>query len=86
MTRGQRLLLAAAVSGWLAAASLGQQPAPPAAPPATPPATPRAPADTERQTPPAETQAGNTDNASEDEFIPTEELQPDAAITFPVDI
>ena len=82
MSRAQRLLLAAAVSGWLAAASPGQEPAPPA----SPPATPRAPAEAERERPPAETPPGNTEGASEDEFIPTEELQPDAAITFPVDI
>jgi len=28
----------------------------------------------------------DTDDASEDEFIPTEELPPDSAIDFPVDI
>jgi hypothetical protein len=82
MSRAQRLLVAAAVSGWLASASPGQEPAPPAAPPATP----REPAQAEREAPPAEKPPGNTEGASEDEFIPTEELQPDAAITFPVDI
>jgi hypothetical protein len=67
-----------------AAVSLAQEGAAPA-PPATPP---RAPAPTpagngaEPDAPPAD-QRPEVEN---DEFIPTEELQPDAAVTFPVDI
>ena len=81
------------------AGSVAQQPgAPPAGtppastPPARPPpasapqsstprpATPAAEQPKEGEKPPA---AGDD---AEDEFIPTEELQPDAAVTFPVDI
>lgn len=80
-----------ALSTWLAA-SFAQPPPPadpsppaePAAnrpPPAAPPAAPRAPA-------PAEGEEAETRGAEEPEevFVPTEELQPDAAVTFPVDI
>jgi hypothetical protein len=81
-------LLAAA--GVLAASSLAQQPPAPPAPRPAPPAgeqAPRpAPPAEERQQPPAPADGGAASNASEDEFIPTEELQPDAAVTFPVDI
>jgi hypothetical protein len=85
MSSAQRLFLASALLTWLAAASPGQEPAaPPAIPPATRPAPP--PAEAERESPPPETPPGNTDGASEDEFIPTEELPPDSAINFPVDI
>jgi hypothetical protein len=83
MSRAQRLFLASALSAWLAAASLGQEPA---APPATPPAAPPQQEEAQRETPPPETPPRNTDGASEDEFIPTEELPPDSAINFPVDI
>jgi len=92
---------ALALAAWLAS-SVAQQGSPPAgAPPAgtppagTPPArTPPAstpPASTPQPaTPPAadakpDTPADASD-ATEEDFIPTEELQPDAAITFPVDI
>jgi hypothetical protein len=83
MTRAQRLLLATALSAWIVAAAPGQEPAsPPRAPPADAPRpAPREPAEGERERPPP-----NTDGASEDEFIPTEELPPDSAINFPVDI
>ncbi|HJR70828.1 MAG TPA: hypothetical protein VKA43_12355 [Gammaproteobacteria bacterium] len=85
MSRAQRLFLASALLTWLAVASPGQEPAaPPATPPATRPAPP--PAEAERESPAPETPPGNTDGASEDEFIPTEELPPDSAINFPVDI
>jgi hypothetical protein len=80
----QRLLLTSALAAWLAAVSSGQEPAAP--PPAAPPAAPPVREETERETPPPETPPGNTDGASEDEFIPTEELPPDSAINFPVDI
>jgi hypothetical protein len=62
---------AAAVAAWLAV-SVGQQDAPPAAE--------GAPAE---QPPPA---AAPERDDSEEVFIPTEELEPDAAVTFPVDI
>jgi hypothetical protein len=82
-------LLAAAVL--LAGSSLGQAPAPPAPRPAPPageraqPPRPAPPAEEREQAPPA-ADRDEAGNASEDEFIPTEELQPDAAVTFPVDI
>jgi hypothetical protein len=75
--------------------------APPGTPPAgtppagTPPArTPPAstpPASTPQPaTPPADDAKPDTpadaSDATEEDFIPTEELQPDAAITFPIDI
>jgi hypothetical protein len=77
-----------ALSTWLAASFAQQAPPPaerpaPAAPPAErpPPAAPPAPAPTEER-------GAEAESAEEPEevFIPTEELQPDAAVTFPVDI
>jgi hypothetical protein len=66
-----------------AAVSLAQEGAAPA-PPATPPRAPApAPAGDDADAPPAADQRPEVEN---DEFIPTEELQPDAAVTFPVDI
>jgi hypothetical protein len=63
------------------AASLAQESAapPPAAPPPPPVEAERA---QDAETPPA-AQRPDVEN---DEFIPTEELAPDAAVTFPVDI
>jgi hypothetical protein len=87
--RSMRLAAVAIALGTWLAASLAQQGPPssdrppPAAPPATrpPPAAPPAPA-------PAEGSESEAESAEEPEevFIPTEELQPDAAVTFPVDI
>jgi hypothetical protein len=84
---------AVVLAAWLAGsfAQQGQPPAgtPPAStppagsrPPAgqPPPAAPPAEEDKEAATPPAD------DDKDNDVFIPTEELQPDAAVTFPVDI
>jgi hypothetical protein len=78
---------AVVLAAWLVG-SAAQQGAPPAGtPPAsTPPPTTPAP-----QTPPpapreAEEEQAPSDEAAEEVFIPTEELQPDAAVTFPVDI
>jgi hypothetical protein len=51
----------------------------PAEPPAAPP--PAAPDEDEPDSPPAA-----ASDEADDVFIPTEELQPDAAVTFPVDI
>lgn len=69
----------------LCAAALAQEGAAP--PPAAPPA-PRAPApaeagDEQAETPPA---AEERPEVANEDFDPTEELPPDAAITFPVDI
>ena len=67
-----------------AAASLGQDNAapPPAPPPAAqPPPAADKPDEKQAETPPAAERA-----EVDDEFIPTEELNPDAAVTFPVDI
>ena len=84
---------AAALASWLAIA-FAQQGAPPAGtPPARSPAGTAPPAGT----PPADKPppAGAPDQADtpkppekedNDVFVPTEELQPDAAVTFPVDI
>jgi hypothetical protein len=84
------------------AGSLAQQPStppagnPPAgAPPARTPPASAPPASTPQPgaqpaTPPAQDKEGEKPQAAsdkaEDEFIPTEELNPDAAVTFPVDI
>jgi len=74
-----------ALLAW-SAVSPGQQPvAPPSrepAPPAEAPAPAPPAAEREAPTPPP----GPAGNADEREFIPTEELAPDAAITFPVNI
>ena len=92
---------AVALAAWLASSVAQQQGAPPAGapPPSTPPAagTPPArtpPASTPQPTTPQpsappEQEKEDEQQASadaEEEFIPTEELQPDAAVTFPVDI
>ncbi len=63
----------------LAGASLGQDNAPPR--PEAPPPAPAA--EQPAETPPPAAERPEADN---DEFIPTEELNPDAAVTFPVDI
>ena len=91
---------AVALAAWLAS-SLAQQGTPPAGtpPPSTPPAgTPPAgtpPASTPQPSTPQpaappeqekESAGQAAADADEEEFIPTEELQPDAAVTFPVDI
>jgi hypothetical protein len=62
------------------------------APPATPssvsqPATgAQAPASTATPPPPPSAAVGKTGVIKDNEFIPTEEIQPDEAVTFPVDI
>jgi hypothetical protein len=62
------------------------------APPATPssvsqPATgAQAPASTASPPPPPSAAVGKTGVIKDNEFIPTEEIQPDEAVTFPVDI
>jgi len=80
---------AVALAAWLAA-SFAQQ-APPAAgtPPATTPPASRPPPATPPAAPPAkddEAATAPSDEAADRVVIPTEELQPDAAIVFPVDI
>ena len=68
-----------------AAASLAQEGASPT-PPATPPRAPAPAAPGSGEQPGAEPPADQRPEVKDDEFIPTEELQPDAAVTFPVDI
>jgi hypothetical protein len=78
MTGSKRWLRLALPAGLLAAwlvASFAQQQAPP------PPPADNAEAE-ESDAPPAD----DEEREVEDVFIPTEELQPDAAVTFPVDI
>ena len=86
---------AALLAAWLAGSVAQQQGTPPAGtPPSTPPARPPAstpqPSPPRPAAPPEQEKEGDKPQAAsddaEDEFIPTEELQPDAAITFPVDI
>jgi hypothetical protein len=87
MIRAQRWLVASALAVWLVVALPAQEPAaPPAPPPAAPPVVRPPPAESERENASPETPPPNTDGASEDEFIPTEELPPDSAINFPIDI
>jgi hypothetical protein len=85
---------AAVLAAWLVG-SAAQQGTPPAGtPPAsTPPAgTPPASTPPASTPPPAapdeeeEAAGAPSDEAAKEVFIPTEELQPDAAVTFPVDI
>jgi hypothetical protein len=79
------------VLGMLATASVGQESKPPGAPaPAPAPAAPSAdktpapaPPAASTTAPPAKPPAGA---GSGDEFIPTQELQADEEVTFPVDI
>ena len=82
-----------ALAAWLAGSVAQQQGAPPAGtpPPSAPPAgTPRTPpASTPQPEKPPEGEKEEAQQAAadaEEDFIPTEELQPDAAVTFPVDI
>ncbi len=90
---------AVALALWLVG-SAAQQGAPPAGTPppstpsaGTPPARPPPATTPQPSTPqPAATPEDKddaekpADDADETDFIPTEELQPDAAVTFPVDI
>jgi hypothetical protein len=84
--RSLKLAAAVALAAWLGG-SFAQQGTPPAPPPANrpPPATPAPPAPPPEQD---ENEAPRAPQAEEpdDVFVPTEELQPDAAVTFPVDI
>ena len=96
MTSAKRLLTAFGLMAWLTASSLGQESTRPNPPGSTPTPTPaptapttpaaRPPAADSNKTPPAAQAPADSSNASSEEFIPTEELAPDAAITFPVDI
>jgi hypothetical protein len=84
-----KVLVTLSLLAWSAGSFGQQQGAPPAAqpPPAPRTETPAPPPAGEREqapTPPREGEAA--DDADEREFIPTEELAPDAAITFPVNI
>ena len=64
-------------------ASTAQTPAAPSAQPAT---GAQAPASTASPPPPPSAAVGKTGVIKDNEFIPTEEIQPDEAVTFPVDI
>ena len=84
--RSLKFVAGIVLAAWLAG-SLAQQETPPAGtPPATrppPPApAPPSPPEQEEGEEPESPQAEGPD----DVFVPTEELQPDAAVTFPVDI
>ena len=61
-----------------------RRPPPSAPPPARPPAGAPNDDNDEKAEPPKA--ADERPEVEDDEFIPTEELQPDAAVTFPVDI
>ena len=76
MTSKARLIAILALIGGVTS-TLAQDNAPPRPAP-SPPAEAEEPA----ETPPA----ADRPDAADDEFIPTEELNPDAAVTFPVDI
>lgn len=81
--RSFKVAAAVALAAWLAG-SFAQQGSPPAPQPGNPP-PPAAPAP---PTPPPEQDEDEAPRGDEpdDVFVPTEELQPDAAVTFPVDI
>jgi len=77
--------------GVLSTASSGQETQPPAAPPAAKPADAppaSAPQGQSRETPPAPPSASapKTGIVKDGEFIPTQEINPDEDVTFPVDI
>ena len=83
--RALQVAAAIGLGAWLAG-SFAQQGSPPAQPP--PPATRPAPPATPRPAPPEaeEDEPAPAGEAADDVFVPTEELLPDAAVTFPVDI
>lgn len=77
--------------GVLSTASSGQESQQPAAPPAAKPADapPKAaPQEQSRETPPPPPSASapKTGVIRDGEFIPTQEIQPDEDVTFPIDI
>lgn len=78
----QNVIRALALLAW-SAVSLGQQQG---APPAPQQPEPRAEAPAPPPAPEREAPREAADDADEGEFIPTEELAPDSAITFPVNI
>jgi hypothetical protein len=82
--------VALVTAAWLAGSVAQQQGAPPAGTPpsSTPPPASTPPPSTPRPgAPPAQGQDDARPPAADDDvFVPTEELQPDAAVTFPVDI
>jgi predicted lipid-binding transport protein (Tim44 family) len=73
----------APASGSQGAGNSAQTPAAPSAQPAT---GAQAPASTASPPPPPSAAVGKTGVIKDNEFIPTEEIQPDEAVTFPVDI
>ncbi len=85
---------AAVLSAWLVGSAAQQGTPPPSPPPTgTPPASTPRPSTPPASTPPPaatdeeeEAAGAPSDEAAEKEFTPSEELQPDAAVTFPVDI
>ena len=84
-----RLLLPAVLlTAWLGGIAAQQGQPPPSTPPPAAPPTGSPPTGAPPAAPPAEERAAPSAPAEdvEEVFIPTEELQPDAAITFPVDI
>jgi hypothetical protein len=82
--RVSRTLFRALVLLAWSAVSLSQEDSP-APPPATPPAAPAPEASADEATP-EPVPAGPPGEVDDDTFIPTEELAPDAGVTFPVDI
>jgi hypothetical protein len=86
-----RIFALAITLGVLATASSGQETQKPAAPEAAKPADAppaAAPQAQGRETPPAPPSASapKTGIIKDDEFIPTQEINPDEDVTFPVDI
>ena len=94
-----RIFAVAITLGVLATASSGQETQQPAAPPAAkpagapppsapPPSTPSAaaPAQQSATPPPPSASKPKTGIIKDDEFIPTQEINPDEDVTFPVDI
>ena len=83
---------AVALAAWLAGSGAQQDPPPAGSPPPrTPPASTPPPSTPPASTPPAaqtekEDEAKPPAEVENEVFVPTEELQPDAAVTFPVDI
>ena len=63
-----------------------QSPAAPSSGASQPATGAQAPASTASPPPPPSAATGKTGVIKDNEFIPTEEIQPDEAVTFPVDI
>jgi hypothetical protein len=85
-TKIETVALGAAVVALTAVGALLAQESPEASPPPQPPAASAPPSATPPAAPSESVPAGPGPNVEEDVFIPTQELNADDQVTFPVDI